>query len=165
MILASVQTKAQNLELYTYLEEFVIENSLTSAAEISMFWMGMHRENPYSTSWNWFIGDEKKCPINKFGPRYFGEGLPNSSGGSVQNNCLYMQIHDSRYKAENSWLFGRCDVNLGNFGYVCQEKITCCNCNKPTTTLAPGRAHPREPNSAMPTYVQQTLIILSVLFI
>ena len=166
--MATVKSKAQQAELNSYLEEFIVENSLTGVKEISAFWLGIYRENPKSSSWNWYIGN-KKCPINKFGPRFFAEPTPNSFGGSARINCAYITVYDTRIADDKTWFFGRCDINIGNFGYICQEKITGCNAQatlaKPTAkpTVKPAKA-PR-PNSVIPTYLQLTLLILAGLLI
>ena len=67
---------------------------------------------------------------------------------------------------QQSLQFGRCDQNLGNFGYVCQTKVTACS--EPTQTetnpvvLTPPPAEPFENAASRIKFF--TLLLLLIKF-
>ena len=68
-MLASVKTAAQNTDLISSLQEFA------GTENVSKFWIGINRPNPYTDNWNWNIGGTT-CPVDdKYGKQYFKESF------------------------------------------------------------------------------------------
>jgi len=91
--------------------------------------------------------------------------MPNSGGGSVLENCVYMVVNNANYGVSNNWLFGRCDANLGNFGYVCQTKKTCCDCSTSNPDSAkPGNTINFQPQEEFKTWQEWLIELFSTTY-
>jgi len=99
-MLASVKTAAQNTDLISSLQEFA------GTENVSKFWIGINRPNPYTDNWNWNIGGTT-CPVDdKYGKQYFKESFKLEM---VKNRNWQFQIGNFKLAISN-WQF-----QIGNF--------------------------------------------------
>jgi len=111
MTMATIVGQSQQVELVTYLKRYIRDETGSDGAY--SFYIALNRR-PGATWWRWQYrapGDQRAndlyCPTGKFSPAglfWAPSNPPNALGGSIEFNCVSLQINDIRYSDNANWV-------------------------------------------------------------